>query len=136
MTQGVVQHGALAQRPQVHHEVLLRAVGPVVFDEAAGIALPLGVEQRLERVDVGVFADVQLVVGLERFDPGDEPVVGVRQLDEVGLDRRMRHELRAERVGPQWEDPRCVDSVRRADVECRVRAVQGDPSTATLRPNS
>ena len=64
-----------------------------MFDEAAGVTLPLGVQQGLERVEVGVFAEVQLVVGLERFDAGDEPVVVVRPLDEIRHDRRVGDEL-------------------------------------------
>ena len=130
----VVEHGAVAQLAQVHHEVAVGSIGPVVFDETASVARPRSVQQRDQRITIGVFGQVQLVVGLERLDAVDEPVIVGRQLDEVRHDRRVGDELRAERVGPQRKHPRRVDTVRRADVERRVRAVQCHPAPTALDP--
>ena len=52
-----LQMGAVAERPQVHDKVAIGSGGvdgPVVLFETGGIARPGGVEQRVQRTDVGV----------------------------------------------------------------------------------
>ena len=72
---------------QVHHQCCASAVGPVGLDEARRVALPVVCSSGRSAARSVVLAEVQLVVGLERLDAGDQPVIGLGDLDQVRLDR-------------------------------------------------
>ena len=69
--QGVVAGERRTMAEQVLHEVGVGPRGPVGFGEPGRLPPPPRVEQWGQGLAVGVLHQVQLVVGLERFDPGD-----------------------------------------------------------------
>ena len=133
-----VQHATVAERSAIHHEAWV-IDGPVGFGESSSrVAVPTGLEQRLD-VPV-VLAEIQFVVGVEWFDAHHEWVGFGSRRDGYGvrLDGGMRQKLAAERVGENvecsWRDERTLAESFGGRVDCGVRAMESEPSTAALHP--
>ena len=87
----VVQHRPVAERPEVLDQVALRPVRPVGLGEAGRLALPRGVEERVEAGLVVVLHQVQLVVGLELVDASISAVVRCAPPDNKPLTSELNN---------------------------------------------
>ena len=96
---------------------------PVRFRERGSLPPPARVDQFLERVPIGIFHQIQLVVDLKWVDAGCQPVTAWGHLDEIRSYGRVGDELASEGVSPIWEATRGFDPSWSPELKCGICAV-------------
>ena len=70
------------------------------------------VQKNLKSFPVWVFHEVELIIGLERLNSRDQPMLVGRYLDRVGSDRRVSDELAPKGLYPMRESTGRLHPVR------------------------